>query len=71
MNLSGSLYHFEKKTHLGYAVLMKFFQLEARFPSKPNDVPKAIVDFIAKQLKLPSQMLDQYSWNTQTSTRTK
>lgn len=29
-------------TRLGFAVLMKFFQIEGRFPATPREVPKEI-----------------------------
>ena len=37
-------------TRLGFAVLMKFFELEARFPSSPDEVPVEAADFVARQL---------------------
>jgi TnpA family transposase len=55
-------------SRLGFAVLMKFFQHEARFPAKPSDIPKAVIDFIAKQLKVPSEMFHHYSWSSRTLT---
>ncbi len=38
---------------LGFAVLLKFFQSEGRFPSQLHEVPFSIVSFIAKQLDIP------------------
>lgn len=55
----------EKKnleTQLGFAVLFKYFQYEARFPSKAEDVPFAIVEFIAKQLRINADQFYQYPW---------
>jgi hypothetical protein len=37
---------------LGFAVLLKFFQLEARFPRSRQEVPKQVVSYIARQLEL-------------------
>ncbi|MCZ0845378.1 DUF4158 domain-containing protein, partial [Brevibacillus laterosporus] len=34
-------------SRLGFAVLLKYFQQEARFPTKKQDIPKVIVDFVA------------------------
>ena len=39
-------------TRLGFAVLMKFFELEARFPSSSDEVPVEAADFVARQLGL-------------------
>ena len=47
---------------LGKAVLLKYFQYEARFPITPNDVPQPIVEFLAQQLYLTSGDFDQYQW---------
>nr|WP_245596830.1 DUF4158 domain-containing protein [Shimazuella kribbensis] len=55
-------------SRLGFAALMKFFQHEARFPAKPSDIPKTVIDFIAKQLKISSAMFDHYSWSSRTLT---
>ena len=38
-------------TGLGFAVLLKFFQLEAYFPQQASAVPTVVVEFIAKQAK--------------------
>lgn len=34
-------------TRLGFAVLLKFFELEARFPAAPDEVPAAAVAYVA------------------------
>jgi uncharacterized membrane protein len=33
-------------TRLGFAVLLKFFQREARFPAFKNEVPGAVITFV-------------------------
>jgi hypothetical protein len=48
---------------LGFAVLLKFFQVEARFPQHPVEVPKAVVHFIAQQLKLTEEDYRRYKWS--------
>jgi len=49
-------------TRLGFSVLLKFFQVEARFPSSKGEVPEDITIFIAKQLKLSSRLFQEYKW---------
>ncbi len=42
-----------KKTNanrLGFAVLLKYFQKEARFPSEKQDISKGIVQHLAHQI---------------------
>jgi TnpA family transposase len=50
-------------TRLGFAVLFKFFQYEAKFPSNKGDIPKDVLLYIAKQLNLEASLLDEYDWN--------
>ncbi|MGA7954423.1 MAG: Tn3 family transposase [Gloeobacterales cyanobacterium] len=47
---------------LGFAVLLKFFQLEVRFPQQNSDVPKPIVAHLAKQVGVPSEEYNAYDW---------
>lgn len=49
-------------SRLGFAVLLKYFQQEARFPSKKQDIPKVVVEFIAQQLGLSSALFEEYRW---------
>lgn len=49
-------------SRLGFAVLLKYFQQEARFPSKKQDIPKVVVEFIAQQLGLSSVLFVEYRW---------
>ena len=39
-------------TRLGFAVLLKFFQHEGRFPGQRQDVPGTVVGYIARQLDI-------------------
>ena len=39
-------------TRLGFAVLLKFFQHEGRFPQGPQEVPAVIVEFLARQVSV-------------------
>jgi hypothetical protein len=48
---------------LGFAVLLKFFQVESRFPQHPVEVPKVVVHFIAQQLKLTEEDYRRYPWS--------
>lgn len=49
-----------KETRLGFAVVFKFFQNEARFPNSKNEIPKEVVSYIAKQLKVEASMFLDY-----------
>ncbi|MBA3823439.1 MAG: Tn3 family transposase [Ktedonobacterales bacterium] len=45
-------------TRLGFTVLVKYFQLEGRFPRGRQDIPLLVVSFLASQVRV-----DVASWN--------
>ncbi|MCL2321000.1 MAG: Tn3 family transposase, partial [Oscillospiraceae bacterium] len=51
-------------TRLGFAVLFKFFQYEARFPNHKNEIPKEVILYISKQLNCESYSFEDYEWNS-------
>jgi hypothetical protein len=53
-------------TRLGFAVSLKFFELEARFLRHAREVPRAAVDYLAGQVKVDSALFANYSWTGRT-----
>ena len=53
-------------TKIGFAALLKYFQHNIRFPKQSNDIPKAIIRYIAQQLRLPEKLYLQYPWEGRT-----
>ena len=53
-----------KTTHnqLGLALLLKYYQLETRFPRRQWDVPQAAIAYVAKQLNLSADDYRHYNW---------
>jgi hypothetical protein len=51
-------------TRLGFALMLKFFELEARFPRR--DVPRAAVDFVAGQVNVDPVLFADYAWSGST-----
>jgi len=49
-------------TRLGFAVLMKFFQITGRFPDDPREVPREASRFVAGQLGLSIKAWRDYPW---------
>ena len=47
---------------LGFAVLLKYFQLEGKFPRYRHAVPQAGVTFLARQLKIRPEVYQAYAW---------
>jgi hypothetical protein len=50
-------------TRLGFAVLLKYFEQEARFPRR-EDVPRAAVDFVAGQVKVGPELFAGYDFTS-------
>ncbi len=49
-------------TRLGFALLLKFFELEARFPEGPGEVPGIVVAYVAEQVQVPTEAFASYAW---------
>ncbi|KNY27641.1 Tn3 family transposase [Pseudobacteroides cellulosolvens] len=47
-------------TRIGFAVMFKFFQYEARFPYSKNEIPKAVIKYISKQTQIEDHIFDNY-----------
>jgi len=43
-------------TRLGFGLVLKFFELEARFPLPAGEVPKAAIDYTAEQVKVDPRL---------------
>ena len=54
---------------LGFALLLKFFQLEGHFPDHHRAVPKVAVEFLAEQLGLPANAWQAFSFSDRTAKR--
>ncbi len=48
--------------HLGKALLLKFFQYASRFPESQSEIPTSIITYVAQQLGLPQEVIDDYDW---------
>ena len=47
---------------IGFAVLLKYFQVYARFPDSASEIPDFVLDYIASQLKTDPLLYSQYNW---------
>ncbi len=50
-------------TRLGFALLLKFFELEGRFPRHAGEVPRQAVDYAAGQVKVEAGAFGAYDWS--------
>jgi hypothetical protein len=49
-----------ERSRLGFAVLLKFFQVEGRFPSEQKEVPTLALDYLGTQLDVPRRVFADY-----------
>jgi hypothetical protein len=50
-------------TRLSFAVILKFFAIEARFSRRAGEVPKAAVDYVAGQVRVDPTLWGGYAWS--------
>lgn len=53
-------------TRLGFALMLKFYELEGRFPAYLEEVPAAAVEYVASLVKVDSGLFAKYSWTGRT-----
>ncbi|GAB3209605.1 hypothetical protein GCM10027294_24670 [Marinactinospora endophytica] len=46
----------------GFALLLKFFEVEARFPEDAGEIPVPAVSYVAQQVKVPVEEWAAYDW---------
>jgi TnpA family transposase len=49
-------------TRLGFALVLKFFEREARFPTGPSEFSDVVIEFVARQVNVASGELGGYVW---------
>ncbi|SLJ60856.1 Tn3 family transposase [Mycobacteroides abscessus] len=53
-------------TRLGFALVLKSFEIEARFPKEAGEFPAAAVAYVAEQVKVDPAELAAYRWSGRT-----
>jgi hypothetical protein len=56
------LTHKNEPNRLGFALLLKFFQLCARFPLSSQEIPAIVVNYVAKVISVPPEKYREYDW---------
>lgn len=51
---------------LGYVFLLKFFQIEGRFPRYQFEMPDQVIHYLAQQLDVPPEHYTDYDWRGRT-----
>ena len=49
-------------SRLGFALLLKFFEYEGRFPFQKNEIPHSVQAYVAQQLNCPVSDYQAYDW---------
>ena len=57
------------RSRLGFAVLLKFFQVEGRFPLERREVPTRVLDYLSSQLDLSREAFAEYPLSGRSSER--
>jgi Domain of unknown function (DUF4158) len=53
-------------TRLGFGVMLKFYEIEGRFPAYPEEVPPAAVRYLGSLVKVDPALFAKYSWSGRT-----
>src|SRR3984893_14657466 len=53
-------------TRLGFAVLLKAFVFEGRFPRQKHDIPGAVIVHVANQVNVSADLYPRYEWSGRT-----
>ena len=53
-------------TRLAFALILKFFEIEARFPRDAGELPSAAVSYVAEQVKVEAAEFATYRWSGRT-----
>jgi hypothetical protein len=51
-------------TRLGFAVMLKFYEIDGRFPAYPEEVPPAAVRYLGSLVKVAPALFAKYSWTS-------
>ena len=54
-------------SRLAFALLLKFFELEGRFPRHAGELPKQAVAYLAEQVHVDLEMVGGYDWTGRTT----
>jgi hypothetical protein len=49
------------ENRLGFALLLKFFQIEGRFPTSKSEIPRKCAAFVAEQIGVPAGTVRKYT----------
>jgi hypothetical protein len=53
-------------TRLGFALLLKFFEQEGRFPTSADEVPRQAVHYVGAQVRVDPSRFGDYQWSGRT-----
>ena len=57
------------KNRLGFAILLKYFQLESHYPKHLKYIDSLMINCIANQLNVPASCIDDFDWEGRSTKR--
>lgn len=57
------------KNRLGFAILLKYFQLESRYPKHIKYIDALMLNTISNQLNISPSMINQFDWEGRSTKR--
>ena len=58
-----------ERSRIGFAVLLKFFQLEGRFPGDREEVRAVVLEYFGDQLEVSRKAFSEYDFSGRSSKR--
>jgi len=52
---------------LGFALMLKAFQRDGRFPYATSEVPEVVIEYVARQVEVSAELYAQYRWRGRSS----
>lgn len=63
------IYKKKPQTQLAFALMLKFFRIENKFPSSIQDISTKLIEEVSNQLNMPKQFTEKFDWNGRSSER--
>ena len=61
------IYKKKPLTQLAFALMLKFFQIENKFPRNIQDISAKLLEAVLNQLNIPKQSIEEFDWNGRSS----
>ena len=59
----------KSRTRLAFALMLKFFQFENKYPGNDRSIPIELIETLSSQLEVPKQSINTFDWTGRTTER--